>query len=107
MWEAGYDVVDAPGAYVEHYEGANPEVRLSNREVMVRDRAAYRERWEGVFWNSEGPDLRDRIEVAYDDPHRTASRFPIERSDTLGALRKRAQKTSKRVRARLAGLVQA
>jgi GT2 family glycosyltransferase len=107
MWEAGYEVVDAPGAYVEHYEGANPEVRLSNREVMVRDRAAYRERWDGVFWNPDGPDLRDRVEVAYDDPHRTASRFPIERPGTLGALRKRAQKTSKRVRARLAGLVQA
>jgi len=107
MWEAGYEVVDAPGAYVEHYEGANPEVRLSNREVMVRDRMAYRERWEGVFWNPEGPDLRDRIEIAYDDPHHTASRFPIERPDTLGALRKRAEKTSKRVRARLAGLVQA
>jgi hypothetical protein len=74
---------------------------------MVKDRAAYRERWEGVFWNPEGPDLRDRIALAYDDPHQTASRFPREDPHTLQVLTRRAQKTGQRVRKRLAGLVQA
>ena len=107
MWEAGYEVVDAPGAFVEHFEGANRQVRKSNREVMVKDRAAYRERWEGVFWDPAGPDLRDRVELAHDDPHHTARRFPREDSNTLQVLTRRAQKTGQRVRARLAGLVHA
>jgi len=107
LWEAGYEIVDAPEAFVEHYEGANRQVRKSNREVLVRDRAAYRERWDGVFWDPAGPDLRDRIELAYDDPHHTASRFPREDPNRLQTLTRRAQKASRRVRARLVGLVQA
>lgn len=107
LWEAGYEIVDAPGAFVEHFEGANRQVRKSNREVMVKDRAAYRERWDGVFWNPSGPDLRDRVELAYDDPHHTAGRFPREDPNRLRVLTRRAQKTGRRVGARLAGLVQA
>ena len=107
MWQAGYEIVDCPGAYVEHYEGANPEVRKSNREVLVRDRAAYRERWEGVFWDPNGPELRDRMERAYDDPHRTARRFPHDGPGVVRILSRRARKTGQRVRARLIGMVHA
>src|SRR4051794_33751103 len=78
IWQAGYEIVDCPDAYVEHFEGANPEIRKSNREVLVRDRAAYRDRWEGVFWDPAGPELRDRIERAFVDPHQTARLFPRE-----------------------------
>jgi GT2 family glycosyltransferase len=107
MWEAGYEVVDCPGAFVEHYEGANRAVRKSNREVLVKDRAAYRERWDGIFWDPEGEDLRDRIELAYDDPHQTASRFPREEPGPLSTVARRARRTGQRVRARLTGMVHA
>jgi glycosyltransferase involved in cell wall biosynthesis len=107
MWEAGYEIVDCPGAFVEHYEGANREVRRTNREVLVRDRAAYRERWDGIFWDAEGPELRDRIELAYEDSHQTARRFPHEEPGALSALSRRALKTGQRVRARLTGAAHA
>ena len=107
MWEAGYEVVDCPGAFVEHFEGANRDVRRTNREVLVRDRAAYRERWDGIFWDPDGPELRDRIELAYDDTHQTARRFPRDEPGPLSALSRRARKTGQRIRARLTGAVHA
>ena len=78
MWEAGYEVVDCPGAFVEHYEGANVEVRQTNLDVINHDRLAYFDRWNGIFRDPDGPELRGRVTLAYDDPHRTADRFPIE-----------------------------
>jgi len=82
MWEAGMEIVDCPTAFVEHHEGANIEVRQTNTATLDHDRKAYVERWNGIFWNPNGPELRGRISIAYDDPHRTASRFPV---DKLGA----------------------
>lgn len=77
MWEAGYEVADCPGAFVEHYEAANVEVRQTNLDVIDHDRLAYFERWNGIFWDPDGPELRARVTQAYDDPHRTVDRFPV------------------------------
>jgi glycosyltransferase involved in cell wall biosynthesis len=107
MWEAGFEVADCPGAYVEHFEGANRVVRKSNRELLARDREAYRQRWEGVFWDPSGPDLRDRIEVQYDDPHQTARRFPSDRPGLVDRVRGRARRTGRQAVARITGLVHA
>ena len=46
--------------------------------VLDHDRLAYFERWNGIFWNPDGPELRGRITVKYDDPYKTAERFPPE-----------------------------
>jgi FkbM family methyltransferase len=70
---------------VEHYESANVAVRQTNREVLQRDRQAYRERWAGTFWDADGPELRGRLTLNYDDPHRTADRFPREGDANPGA----------------------
>ena len=78
MWEAGLEIVDGPGAFVEHYEGANVEVRQTNQDVMTHDREAYHARWNGIFWDPEGPELRGRITLAHDDPYQTFLRFPVE-----------------------------
>jgi GT2 family glycosyltransferase len=78
MWEAGMEIVDCSTAFVEHYEGANVEVRQTNTATLDHDRMAYFERWNGIFWNPEGPELRGRVSLAYDDPYQTASRFPVE-----------------------------
>jgi len=104
MWEAGFEVVDCPGAYVEHFEGANRAVRKSNRELLARDREAYRQRWEGIFWDPAGPELRDQLSVAYDDPHRTASRFPSDEPSLPARVARRARQTGERALARLTKL---
>jgi GT2 family glycosyltransferase len=70
MWQAGYEIVDCPGAYVEHYMDPEEEVRKSNEETMARDRRAYGLRWLGTY----GSDGMGPVEVAYDDPECTAER---------------------------------
>jgi hypothetical protein len=107
MWEAGFEVVDCPGAFVEHYEGANRAVRKSNRALLARDREAYRQRWESIFWDPSGPDLRDRVEIEYDDPHQTARGFPDVRPSLVDRVRRRALRSGGRALTRLTGLVHA
>jgi GT2 family glycosyltransferase len=107
MWEAGYEIVDCPTAFVEHFEGVDRTARKVNRETLARDREAYRQRWEGIFWDPDGPDLRDRIEIRYDDPHRTAARFPSVEPTVLDRVARRARRSGQRALTRLAGLVHA
>jgi glycosyltransferase involved in cell wall biosynthesis len=104
MWEAGFEVFDCPGAFVEHFDDANPAIRKTNRELLARDREAYRQRWKGVYWDPDGLDLRERVEVPYDDPHHTASRFPIDEPGLVDRIKRLALRTSERALARIAGL---
>ena len=60
IWQAGYEIVDCPNAYVEHYAHANPEVRASNQAVMWQDSQAYLKRWTGIFYHPDQADLRGR-----------------------------------------------
>lgn len=78
LWEAGYEVVDCPGAYVEHYLDASPEVRNSNNAVLEHDRKAYLERWTGIYYFPDRPDPRGRLCVSFEDPDRTAEMFLAE-----------------------------
>jgi glycosyltransferase involved in cell wall biosynthesis len=107
MWEAGYEIVDCPGAYVEHFEGANRALRKSNRELLARDREAYRQRWAGIYWEPDGSELRDQLPVSFDDPHRTATRFPSDDPPLTRRIVRRAQRTGQRALTRLAGLIHA
>jgi glycosyltransferase involved in cell wall biosynthesis len=74
IWNAGYEIVGCPGAFVEHYEGANPDVRKANRSVLQRDRDAYVNRWKGVY-EIGARDVQDREYLEFDDPNRTAEQF--------------------------------
>ena len=107
MWQAGYEIEDCQDAFVEHFEGANRAVRKSNRELLARDREAYRQRWEGVFWESNGPELRLRLGVRYDDPHRTVQRFPSDEPGLMDRMRWGARRTSERALAWIVGIVPA
>lgn len=107
MWEAGYEIVDCPTAFVEHFEGVDRTARKVNRETLARDREAYRQRWEGIFWEPNGVDLRDRLEIQHDDPYRTAARFPSVEPTVLDRVAQRARKSGQRALTRLAGLVHA
>jgi glycosyltransferase involved in cell wall biosynthesis len=107
MWQAGFEVVDCPGAFVEHFEGANLALRRENRETLARDREAYRQRWEGVFWDPNEPEQRDRIEISYDDPHRTARRFPLGEPGLVERFRRRARETGERALSWIYGVVPA
>ena len=72
LWQEGYEVVDCPGAYVEHFAHANYRVRQSNLLSQGADWQAYQDRWSGIYSADSG----GWICRSYDDPYRTAERFP-------------------------------
>ena len=72
MWREGYEVVDCPDAYVEHFSHASPRVRASNAEHERADWEAYSKRWGDLPHDTGSP----FIERAYLDPHRTYRKFP-------------------------------
>jgi GT2 family glycosyltransferase len=69
MAETGWRCVDSPESFVEHFSHANVGQRAANLETQERDWAAYRGRWGHL-------DLPDEpwVELAHDDPNRTARR---------------------------------
>ena len=79
LWQSGYEVIDCPGAYVEHYEKANPELRVTNTAILDHDQKAYVNRWEGIYYYRDQPDKRGRIKVSFKDPHRTAEQFMVDK----------------------------
>jgi GT2 family glycosyltransferase len=70
LWESGYEVIDSPHSYVEHYSHANEEVRAENLAVQQSDWANYHAKWTHLA----DPD-EDWIEREFDDPARTAERL--------------------------------
>lgn len=75
LWEQGYEVVDCPTSFVEHFSHANPAVRHSNLESERHDRTVYQDRWRGIFFDPDKPNRRDWICLTYDDPTKTAEGF--------------------------------
>jgi GT2 family glycosyltransferase len=75
LWAAGWEIVDCPGAYVEHYTHTDAQTRTTNEALLDADRRAYVERWTGIYHDPAQPDSRGRITVRYDDPARTAETF--------------------------------
>jgi glycosyltransferase involved in cell wall biosynthesis len=61
MWQAGYEIVDCPTSFVEHYYDPNESVRRTNNEVLKQDRKAYKEKWEGIYHFKNTPNLTEKI----------------------------------------------
>ncbi|HNC24017.1 MAG TPA: glycosyltransferase, partial [Opitutaceae bacterium] len=71
---AGYEVVDAPESFVEHYFSEEEAVRQSNNAALDHDRVAYLEQWKGIFYHADRPETRKRLLSAHVDPQQTAER---------------------------------
>jgi glycosyltransferase involved in cell wall biosynthesis len=74
IWQAGYEILDCPGALLEHHVAANSNVRETNNALLDRDRAAYLDRWRGIYYHDYRPDARGRMTLKFEDPQRTAER---------------------------------
>lgn len=74
LWEAGYEITDAPGAFVEHFFDANEEVRLQNNATLEQDKKTYAARWRKLALLSRGAGNMGKIILEFDDPERTAER---------------------------------
>jgi GT2 family glycosyltransferase len=75
LWEQGYEVVDCPSAFVEHYSHANLTLREGNFTYEPDDRRAYQDRWRGIFYDPSKPNQRDWIYLAHEDHTGTVEGF--------------------------------
>jgi glycosyltransferase involved in cell wall biosynthesis len=76
LWQRGYEVIDCPRAFVEHFRHANSKVRRENLQVQKSDWAAYLEKWTGVFYDPHKDNTGGWIYSDYKDPYRTVKKFP-------------------------------
>ena len=76
LWQRGYEVVDCPRAFVEHFRHANATVRKKNMQSQKSDWSAYVDRWTGVFGNSDKDNSGGWIYSDYQDLNKTINKFP-------------------------------
>lgn len=72
LWQAGYEIIDAPGAFVEHYLDANEAVRMQNNATLEQDKRTYAARWRRLTFFSKTKRNMGRVNLPFDDPERTA-----------------------------------
>lgn len=77
MWQVGYECVDAPDSYIEHYPHANIDVRKTNYERFNQDLKNYLKKWNGIFYDTRVHDVGCQIEKTYNDPYKTGELFLI------------------------------
>ncbi len=88
IWDAGYQCIDGPDSFVEHYSDANPEVRISNQERQKADWATYTKRWKHL-----GTPESDWLEKSFVDRHNTAEKYwRKEQPDKKRSIWRRKQK---------------
>ncbi len=75
MWQAGYECIDAPDSYIEHYPHANLDIRKTNYVRFKQDLKNYLKKWEGIFYDSRVHDVGKTIEKTYEDPYKTGEQF--------------------------------
>jgi glycosyltransferase involved in cell wall biosynthesis len=61
IWQAGYEIVDCPTSFVEHYYDPDESIRRTNNAVLKQDRKAYKKRWEGIYYFKNKSNLKGKI----------------------------------------------
>lgn len=75
MWKSGYECIDSPDSYVEHYSHANQQVRASNVKQQKEDWLAYLNRWAGIYYDEDIQNVGSWIEKEFIDPSKTYNLF--------------------------------
>jgi len=76
LWQRGYEVVDCPHAFVEHFRHANSKIRQHNMQKQKDDWAAYLNRWNGIFYDPDKDNTGGWIYSDYYDHSKTVKNFP-------------------------------
>lgn len=76
LWQQGYEVVDCPGAFVEHFRHANTIRRKHNMQDQQSDWSAYLDKWTGIYYDPEKDNTGGWIYSDYQDLNRTIHKFP-------------------------------
>lgn len=75
MWHKGYECVDSPCSYIEHFTHANLSVRASNLETEKEDRCRFLGKWSGIFYNEAEDNTGGWIHKEFHDPSLTFRHF--------------------------------
>lgn len=52
MWRAGYQCIESPDSYIEHYSHANQQVRKLNSQKSSQDWPNYLKKWKDIYYFS-------------------------------------------------------
>lgn len=77
MWQIGYECIESPNSFVEHYPHANINVRKSNYSKYRSDVNNYLKKWESIFYDPKLNNLGMYIEKEFDDKHKTGLLFEL------------------------------
>ena len=74
MWQAGYEIVDSPTSFVEHYYDPSEFARRSNNALLKQDRKACKEKWQGIYYFKNGPNFKGKLYSRKKDDYLTAEK---------------------------------
>jgi len=77
LWERGFEIIDGPESFVEHFAHANRKVRKSNGALQQADWVAYLERWTGIYYDPASKNIGRWLYRDYADPWQTVRSFPF------------------------------
>lgn len=75
LWHKGYEIVDSPHSFVEHYEHLGTNIRRENVQRASEDWQTLLRRWSGIFYHASTPTDPSFQYKTYDDPYKTADQF--------------------------------
>jgi GT2 family glycosyltransferase len=95
LWQHGYEIIESPDSYIEHYPHANIGVRSTNYVCFKQDLKNYLKRWEGIFYDRKKNNCGHIVEKEFCDQQNTGGRFAQLHSDiVVGCPALAQQKTS-------------
>ena len=77
LWQNGYEVVDCPSSFIEHFSHANQRVRKENMIPQQNDWQAYLARWINIYYDPEKGNTADWLYMDFADKTHTARSFPF------------------------------
>jgi GT2 family glycosyltransferase len=88
LWRKGYEVVDCPDSFIEHYGHAAPTVRATNFERERQDWENYLAKWRGVFGDPATETTGTWKTLRFVDPTKTYRRFPAPKARLKAAVKR-------------------
>jgi len=83
LWDAGYEILDSPDSYLEHYPHANVNVRKSNKKDTDHDYKKFLARWTKKIPELTTRNLGDLKKKKFFDKAMTCNRFKQEHEVVL------------------------
>lgn len=75
LWQQGYEILESPDSYIEHYPHANLGVRKTNYDRFKHDLKNYLAKWDGIYYDRTKNNCGHIIEKRFDDMAKTGERF--------------------------------